>query len=244
MDLRLLGELGLTKGEIKTYLFLITRPQSSVSQISGETKLNRSNLYSILENLINKNLVTSTIIDNVKYFSANEPTVLREIIEKKISDLNKKKLDLNEFIQNADKLGAFASDVKVEFYQGNEGIKNILEKILQLKRGETVYSLGYENLFERRFKYYFKKFKTERVRKGIQFKAIFKKTKRTKSLKIKLTEIKYLDLQYFSNVEISIYKNSLTIFFVSENTKVLHIESEALYKHMLNYFNFLWELSE
>ena len=91
MNTKILEELGLTPAEVKTYLYLLTRPQTTATKIALETKLNRSNLYSILDSLMGKNLVSFIIIKKARYYSAYKPGVLKTVIEQRIDDFQHKK---------------------------------------------------------------------------------------------------------------------------------------------------------
>lgn len=235
-------ELGLTPAEAKTYIYLLTRPQTTVSKISTETKLNRSNLYSILDSLIHKNLVTSTIINKTRYYSANKPKALKTLVDQKIDFLSKKKIELGKFISNVEQLnGLFGSELNIELYQGKEGIKRVLEeKVLKLKRGDTIYAFGYKHLFEKEFGYYFRRVKDIRVEKGINFKALLKRPKVPSGPKRDLTNIKYVDLEFSSNVEIAFFENNVVLFLISTNPKALFIQNKDIYLHFLNYFNHIW----
>lgn len=242
MDTKILGELGLTPAEVKTYLYLLTRPQTTATKIALETKLNRSNLYSILDNLIAKNLVSFIVIKKTRYYSANKPDSLKTIIDQKIDDFQRKKSELQELINNVDKISnLFGSELNIELYQGKEGIKRVLEeKVLKLKKGDTIYAFGYEHLFEREFGYYFRNVKNIRVEKGINFKALLKRPKVPQGSNRDLTNIKYVDLEFSSNVEIAFFENNVILFLISANPKALFIQNKEIYLHFLNYFNYIW----
>ncbi|GAG26288.1 unnamed protein product, partial [marine sediment metagenome] len=47
MDTKILEEIGLTQGEIKTYLALLKLGSSSTGPIAKESQVSRSKLYSI-----------------------------------------------------------------------------------------------------------------------------------------------------------------------------------------------------
>lgn len=242
MNFKILEELGLTPAEVKTYLYLLTRPQTTATKIALETKLNRSNLYNILDSLAEKNLVSFTVIKKARYYSANKPDALKTVIELKIDEFQQKKSELQEFISNVNKISnLFGSELNIELYQGKEGIKRVLEeKVLKLKRGDTIYAFGYEHLFEKEFGYYFRRVKNIRVEKGINFKALLKRPKIPRGSNRDLTNIKYVDLEFSSNVEIAFFENNVVLFLISANPKALFIQNKEIYTHFLNYFNYIW----
>ena len=90
MNTKLLEEIGLTKGEIKVYLTLLSFESSTTGPIITKSKVSRSKVYEILERLKEKGLVTEVIKDQVKHFQALSPNKILEYIK------NKKELISNQ----------------------------------------------------------------------------------------------------------------------------------------------------
>jgi len=61
-----LMEIGLDEHEAEVYLFLLKNKNQTANEISKEMKINRSVVYSILERLIRKGLVSYVLINNVR----------------------------------------------------------------------------------------------------------------------------------------------------------------------------------
>src|SRR3989338_1279088 len=78
-----LAELGLSEGEIKVYLALLKLSSVPVSKIKEETQMHRTTIYDFLEKLLNKGLINYVIRNNVKYYTAANPTKLFEFLKEK-----------------------------------------------------------------------------------------------------------------------------------------------------------------
>ena len=78
-----LVKFGLSENESKVYLFLLRQGSSKVNEIYEGTKIQRTFVYEILRNLLEKGLVSYVVKSGIKYFEASNPDKLKEIIEEK-----------------------------------------------------------------------------------------------------------------------------------------------------------------
>ena len=90
-EINILTEIGLTKGQAKVYLALISLGQSSTGQIVKEAKVARSKVYEMLDKLIEKGLVNYVIKENTKYFDASNPSQISKYLKEKKLELIKKR---------------------------------------------------------------------------------------------------------------------------------------------------------
>jgi len=246
----ILREVGLTEGESKVYNLLLTIGSLNASRISRETKLNRSNVYRILERLADKKLVFSSIIDKTKIFNITRVERLNELHKEKIDSLKNLQDKINKFISessNAAKLKMPESQFAVEIYEGIKQIRNTIENVLHLKTNDIVYSIGKEGVLANYSGaiYWLDNLKNKRVKKGIKFKALYNFHKDSKPARTKLTEIRYADLTGIGDTEISFYNNTLLIYVMTkENPRVILIKNKDIFNSMVSYFNLLWEKSK
>lgn len=82
-----LTQLGLSEKEIKVYLFLVGHGFCPVSSLAKRCSLNRVTVYSVLESLTRKNLVTHRKISGYKHFAALEPSHLLYFLNEKMTIL-------------------------------------------------------------------------------------------------------------------------------------------------------------
>lgn len=140
-DEKILIEAGLSEEQAITYQALLERGPQKASNIAKWTGIDRSLTYKILEQLEAMGLVSKKGgAGTVNTFSANHPNLLLDKLE-----ADKKRLDLatetvrfglNGFISQFNLL---SGKPNVQFYEGREGVKKVLEDSLQTK--DTVLSL-------------------------------------------------------------------------------------------------------
>ncbi len=165
MDINtVLQELGLSEGEIKTYLALLKLGSSPVSKIKEETNLHRTTVYDFLEKLINKALVNYVMKEGIKCYKASDPGNLMNFLKEKEDKLK-------EIMPELKKLSDFhKEELDVEVYKGKEGFKNTLNKIVEI--GKDMYGFGfdeskYETLDPIMMKQYFRKTKEKGIMENI-----------------------------------------------------------------------------
>src|SRR3989338_8385224 len=98
METKILEEIGLTPGEIKVYLALIGLGETTTGPIVDEARVSISKVYSILERLSKKGLVSHVVKNNVKYFKAADPNRLLIYLQEKEEHLKKQEQELKKFI--------------------------------------------------------------------------------------------------------------------------------------------------
>jgi sugar-specific transcriptional regulator TrmB len=73
MNIQQLIDIGFTENQAKVYFSLFKKPGSSAGEISKETSLDRSFVYTVIESLIKKGLVYSSLIKNRRVFYSENP---------------------------------------------------------------------------------------------------------------------------------------------------------------------------
>lgn len=78
-----LMKIGLTGGEAKVYASLLEIGHSTVGPLLKRAKVAHSNIYEILDRLLEKGIVTMIIKNGVKTFQPVSPINLSKYLEKK-----------------------------------------------------------------------------------------------------------------------------------------------------------------
>lgn len=126
-----LMKLGLSGLEAKVYLELLQRTLIPAGALAKALKMKRSTVYTILDSLIEKGLVSMTARESVKHYQAESPARFRELLEKKRAELD----------QQEQLLASMAKDLmvlhdkkiappKVTIYEGQKGLETLLMKNL------------------------------------------------------------------------------------------------------------------
>ena len=76
-------KMGLTSGEAKVYVALAEIGSTTVGPIVNKSKVAYSNIYEILNRLIDKGLVSFIIKEKTKYFQAATPNNIKKFLYNK-----------------------------------------------------------------------------------------------------------------------------------------------------------------
>jgi len=86
-----LKHLGLTEKEIQIYLAILQHGHIGATQVAKRTQINRTTVYSVLRELIEKKLITEDLASPVAKFVALSPASLELQIKREEAQLQKKK---------------------------------------------------------------------------------------------------------------------------------------------------------
>ena len=234
-----LTKLGLTELEYKTYLTLRKLGKSLPGVIIKELQLHRATAYDLLNRLIKKGLVSYIIINKKRYFIAEDPSRLLDIIAEKELELETQKKELKKVIyeiQTSDKIKLHQEIAKI--LQGKEGLKNLMQDILNTN--QNFLSMGGELKFSDILPIYTKHWAKKREKKKIFGKLI--SNYKTKS-HWKMNHIHYLPKEYNLPTPTIIYGNKIAIITSDEHLTIIIIENEKISIAYKNHFNFLWKKS-
>ena len=135
MDIELFKEIGFTEREIKVYAALIELGQSTAGPISARAKLSHTKVYETLERLINKGLVTYTVISKTKHFQATNPREILNILEER------KRKVISE-IEELEIKAKFAKEQQgTVIHEGHKALRALFNRITnELHKGDYYYA--------------------------------------------------------------------------------------------------------
>ncbi len=118
--------------QAKIYLFLLTSGLSPAKQIATKTAIGRALTYKILDQLITLNLVEERgDIGKITIFSPKHPRNLKDMVEKKQKAINHAFSDLNTIFGSlSSEFNALLGKPNVQFYEGEQGLQEIYDDIL------------------------------------------------------------------------------------------------------------------
>ena len=127
----ILRKLGLSDKEISVYLTLLSLGPSSVRKIAEATDINRGTTHDALKALQKNGLVSYYHKEKHQYFSAEDPKVLKNVVEKRKQNLEEIEKDTETIIPELKSLwSAIEERPVVKYYEGHDGIKTILQDVL------------------------------------------------------------------------------------------------------------------
>lgn len=130
---------------------------SSVVEIAQETRLNRPTVYSIINSLQQKGLVSDFHKNKKRYFVAEDPKNIQKILEAREIELKSKKEDFQKLLPELQRLFIKSVEApKVRFYEGDEGLKLFRNEVKNLIEKSSPYTqsmteiIPYYKIFKRR----------------------------------------------------------------------------------------------
>lgn len=174
MDINLLKNIGFSDKSAKVYLVLLGLGPSSVRKLSDSLDMNRGQVYEVLKELQEKEVVRFFKEDTKQLFVVDDPDSLRKLVDKKEQELKIIHKNVDKVIPELQALYNSGGNRPVAKYFKGENIKNILEDVLLVcenseEKMYRVYSAEgvREHLYED-----FPSFSDARIAKNIAVKVI------------------------------------------------------------------------
>ncbi len=231
---------GLTDNEALIYICLLKKLEATVFEISKETAIPRPTVYITLEKMKANKLVSMLRKNNVQYYTPENPSRLKMIINEKEAILNAVLPELNAIID---------TDIEkpdVRIYTGASGVKIVLEDILEVMNScdERVLLAASRSEILDRFPNYFPEWVKRRESLKIKTKLILPESERkTHAFEPnEARDVRYLPDNFGFKAMVEIYANKMAVFNLKEDEIYsIVIESEPVVQTFRQFFNFAWE---
>ena len=128
-------ELGLTENEARVYLACLGLGPATAIQIARTAEIKRPTVYTIVDSLQTKGLISIEVRGLKQKFVAEDPAKLETVLELKRSSF-KKILPELQALKNAQDDGGF-----IRYFEGMEGIKSVYESMIRDIRPHEDYSV-------------------------------------------------------------------------------------------------------
>ncbi|MEK7133302.1 MAG: helix-turn-helix domain-containing protein [Patescibacteria group bacterium] len=171
----LLKSIGFDDKEVSVYAAILPLGSASIRAIAEKTGINRGTVYDILEALSAKGLISSEKRGSKRKFIADSPEKVLEELEKSEKSIQLKKRKVQEAMPVL--LSFYAKQggrPTVEYFDDDQGIKTILEDVLETGRKlEEKMTYVYSSRPVRDYLYrLFPEFTREKIKFGIKTKVV------------------------------------------------------------------------
>ena len=247
MNTKVLEKIGLTRNEALVYLALLRVGTSKTGPILKESGLNSGKIYEILESLKTKGLVSESVVNNVRNFTAAPPSEILGYLEKKKEEIEEdEKIMLSE-LPNLEKLRKIGiKTTKAVTYTGLRGIKTAANEALDsMDPKEEILAMGVTELKDKKFNEFWKVWSKKRVNKKIFARHIFseKSSYFEAFKKMKYTEPRVLT--GLTPVTVDIFgQDKVLILNYDEPASCILIYDKNTATSFRQFFNQLWGLSK
>lgn len=249
-----LTNLGLSNKEVEVYMALLNSKAMTILEISEVTNIPRSTVYHLAERLVDKKFARWILEHKSTSLEALRPDDLTPIVNEKKDAFETASESLSELQKMVKSLTVNVPKTQVRYYQGREGIKQILWNTLKAEKEVVGYSeFGRISVTERKFyNEYVREFRnrglTDRVvcnelgfdyiRKHVIDAPIKHQLEET-SIKVIPQKIFYVSGDH------SLYNNTYSICYWKKGEIVgVEIENEELVKMHKSIFEILWKTAD
>jgi len=247
MDIETLQTVGLTKNESIVYLALLKLGTSKVGNILHASNLNSGKIYEILDGLEKKGLVSESIINNVRHFTASSPKQLLDYLEQKKQGIEKEENLIKKSLPELEKLReTTVKEPMAVTYFGLRGLKTAVDEAFKsIGKSDEILAMGVTKFKDEKINEFWKNWSPKRIKKKIIAKHIFsEKSDYFQAFKnMKYTEAKVLkgitpvtvDIFGEDKVLILNYKKSISCILIHDKNTVTSFRQ---------FFHQLWRLAK
>lgn len=247
MELGLLEEIGLTKGEIRVYTALLEIGPATTGPLAQRAGVSSSKVYKILGRLQGKGLAGYVMKDGAKRFSAQSPRRILDYIEEKRERLEERRALVERMLPELERQqGPRRAGATV--YEGLKGVTNLFRNILdELEPGETYYVIGATyGEREAELRRFFYKHHQRRIDRRVRVMMLANHSLRGRLEKTTGTysQIRFLPEYFAGNLETVFYKDRMfMVLFTREPVAVL-FESREAAENLMSHFRALWRVAK
>lgn len=235
-----LEQFGLSEKETKVYLACLELGEAPIPDIAKKSNLPRTTVYGIMDSLVKNGLVGFLVRKKKKYFIAESPEKLLGIAQERARDIK-------EIIPRLKSIYNIAgSKTKIRFYEGKEGIRTILNDILNCKR-HFLATTSIEDM-NKLIQDYFYDFIKKRIRNYLKVKLLTNCS--PSALKLKKTdekelrETRFVPTKYHFKTANFIYGDRMAILSLGKNPMGIIIEDQSITETQRMYFEIAWQHGE
>ena len=199
MNQKTLEKIGLTKNESIAYLTLIKSGTIKTAEILKKSGLNSGRIYDTLESLKHKGLISESITNGIKHFTASPPNQLREYYNQKLNQLKEEESIIADAIPKLNKIRNITlSESRSAIYKGIKGLKTAVDEAFEnMKNGEEILAMGVTSLKDEKINKFWINWSPKRIEKKIAAKHLF--SEHSKYYK-KFADMKYSEARILTGV--------------------------------------------
>jgi sugar-specific transcriptional regulator TrmB len=240
-----LMDAGLSDKEAKIYLTLMQLEKGSVVDLAQKTKIKRPTVYTILDSLNKKGLVSQIEQDKKVRYVAEPPERLHTFLERKEIGLKELMAQFDRDIIPQIKTLQRETGEKpiVRYFSGKEGVLSTIGNFFDYKSdADPVYIVYSKDLVDELFKpEEADKHKKTRTSNKVKAKVIYNWSKGEKSSDELAERIKVDEKKYPFSADITIYKNKVRISILGKELSGIYIESKGLAETLKSLFNLAFD---
>ena len=249
----LLTSIGLSQKEARMYVTLLRHGTQPTSILARRAGFNRGTGYVILHSLLERGLVTKVTKKKVQHFSPLSPHQLVAYLDHQVQELNDRRVRVEGAMGQLLAISnPLAAQPKIQFFEGAEGARAVLENTLESEEKILRAYLSIADVSAFAGSEFFMDYTMRRIKKGFRLHAIRTQEKDRKArlfdqhAKMYVTsrkqnrEVRHVSDTLAFPMTIYIYGHRIGIISSSEENFAVIIESKELADMQKRLFDLLW----
>lgn len=237
-----LAALGLDDKEIRFYLAALELGSASVTDVASRAKVTRTNGYDILARLEERGLLSQATGNGARNVVAEDPGVL-------LRKWDQTRTALQELVPELRSLfNAAPHKPKIRFYEGADGIEQVLWGTLECRDKQLIGILSMSELLEVPSLQGMQRYIDERVRRGISLRVLRSHSRETADIwhssTRELRNLRYAPETIDLGMTMYIHDNTVSYLSSKKENYALVIESAELAALHRALFEGLWLSSQ
>ncbi|MBU1111333.1 MAG: helix-turn-helix domain-containing protein [archaeon] len=239
-----LKDIGLTEREAKVYLFLLEYQEAKTGIICSKLNIPNSHIYTILEKLLNKGIISFKIVNNVKIFRPVDPESLYALFREKERKLEQEKKDLKKFISKLRKIEIKEKkENDFKYFEGINGVRSMFTELAEsLVPNTKLYIASAPIAYEKWNAFLLELFQPIRIKKNVLLQLIVPTRLKKHALereKLQPIEIKFSDVE----MEAEFGVTGEYVYFLSfgEKPYALLVKDKNLASTQTKVFEIMWK---
>jgi len=246
----ILGDIGLTKNEVRIYLSLMELGSTTTGAIIKKTKIHNSKVYDGLSRLADKGLVSYVIIAGSKHFKAVDPERLVDFLNEKRKKIDLEEGEIKKILPELKlKQQLVPDDTQAEIFTGWKGMETVYKMLRQsLKKGDVNYVFGAsKGEDEEMSKIFFTRHLRQLAKQKVRLKIIYNESLRGNVIDESLVHKDLFKIRYLLNTtpaEINVWRDKVMIVILRKSPTVILVNDPKVADSFKTYFEIMWNMAK
>jgi sugar-specific transcriptional regulator TrmB len=238
-----LTRIGIEGTEARFYLAALELGQAPIRQIARKAGIGRTNAYDVLARLVHRGLVTQVPRsgDRKNYVVAEDPARLVRMLDEQRTSVDAVLPELRSIYNNS------TVKPRVQFYEGVEGIKHVLDDTLLCRSKRLLGILSMGDLFNVPGRAAMQDYVQRRIAAGVALKVVRSREKDVGDIWPTRTEdhreLRYAPAGMVFDMTMYIYDETVSIISSRRENFGMTIQSSELARMQAHLFMVLWRTS-
>ncbi len=242
-----LQEIGLSEKEAAIYLHLLKVDQDSVADIAKATNINRTTVYPVLQQLMEKEFVTEVKDGGKVFYHARTPDRIESYLEERKVKLEEQSHAAKDIIPQMK--GVMRQEGErpiIEYHEGRDAILQVSKSFLaDVKQNDEVYMIYPRDEVQELFTEKERKVLRElRINKGIRAKSLYTSTAGEYNPDNTGDRIHLDNNEYIVKADIGVYGDVIRMHTMGEKLGTVTIKSKDLAETIRTLFKLAFKGSQ